>query len=312
MRRFALSLVVMTVFTMSASAQFRFGPDPGYFSPGIRINYVSRHLSITGYVGPQCGYRVYSPYAFAPVLVPTGYMPNTVILMQPRPANPVVTPARLLPNLPVVPPLQERTDVIVIRPRPGGANTPPPVRPAALKRAKQDQGFEPQPLLAPRAVREPADEAARQIKLGKSAFAAGEYGRALERFDRALALTPDRGEPYFLRSYAEQALAKYADAAASRLAGLKRQPDWPTTRFARQELYGPNSADAQLHSDQLRQAVAEFPHEPMLLFLLGCDCWFSGRQAEARAFLRQVQQLIADPKPLDAFLSERHEPAAPK
>jgi tetratricopeptide (TPR) repeat protein len=231
-------------------------------------------------------------------------MSNTVIITQPRIVTPPVRPAALLPNLPTVPPLDERDDVIVIRPKAGGVRNLPPPRAGVAKARKAEKPFDPPPILAPRAKRDAGAESARQMQLGKEAFAAKEYGRALERFEQALELTPNDAMLHFLRAQAEFALGKYADATASVLAGLKLRPEWPKEKFAPRELYGRNAAEAALHLDQLRQAVETNPNEPALLFLYGYQLWFDGRRGEAREFLRRALPMVADPKPIERFLQE--------
>lgn len=302
MRRMTLGILAALALTGTAAAQYPFG-GPHCFAPSVRFAFSSRNLHITGYISPA-GYRVYSPYMFTPYVLPAGFMSKTVIITQPRVVAPAVNPAALLPNLPTVPPLEEREDVIVIRPRAGGVRNLPPPRAGVAKARKADKPFDPPPMLAPRAKGNAADEAARHVQLSKESFAAMQYGRALERFEHAARLTPNDGLPHFLKAQAEFALGKYADAAASVLAGLKLRPDWPKEKFSPRELYGRNVAEAALHLDQLRQAVEANPNEPALLFLYGYELWFDGRRREAKEYFQRALPMVADPKPIERFLQE--------
>jgi tetratricopeptide (TPR) repeat protein len=298
----SMAFGVMLACTGLATAQFPFGPSPGCFGlSGVRFGYHGRNLNISGYVSPAFGYRYYSPYAFAPVLPASGYMSNTIVFVQPRVQAPI-RPADLLPNLPAVPPIEERDDVIVIRPKVGGVKNLPLPRDGAARKGPGDKLIDVAGLLAPRAAAGPANETARQIQLGREAFAAGEYGRAMERFERAAQLSPNDALPIFLRAAAEFALGKYTDAAATIVKGLKLRPDWPAEKFSIVELYGRNVAEAALHHEQLAQAVAANPAEPALLFLHGYHLWFRDRRVEAAGFFRQALPLTADTKPIERFL----------
>lgn len=307
MHRYMLALVVALSFTCGASAQYSFG-NGCFGPPGLRFAYSNRNISISGYVSPAFGYRYYSPYAFSPYVLPAGFMSNTVIITQPQVLSPI-NPAAMLPNLPTVPPLEEREDVIIIRPKAGGVRNLPPVREGVVK-PDRVKPFDPPPLIAPRAERGPAAESARQLQLGKEAFSKGEYGRALERFSQASRLAPNDAMTYFLKAQAEMALGKYAEAVASITAGMKQRPDWPREKFNPREVYGRNPAEALLHLDQLRQAVAANPNEPTLLFLYGYHLWFDGRRVEAKEQFKKALPLVTDPKLLELFLQEPDGPVA--
>src|SRR5438093_354088 len=58
---------------------------------------------------------------------------------------------------------------------------------------------------------DPAAEAARLVRRAREAFAAEQYGRAVERLDAAIAARPDDPLPYFLKAQAQFAAGQYAD-----------------------------------------------------------------------------------------------------
>jgi hypothetical protein len=226
-------------------------------------------------------------------------------------------------------------DPLVIKPRPKGAlklpdfpDGPPlppgapaggfrPVRPEDRMRAQQPvppdeappkvdpKNLPPRPDKPPRVPepeRHPKDEAARQVQIGKLAFAAQEYGRAAERFRDATRIAPREPTAYFLLAEAELALGKYREAVAAIHDGLRLKPDWPFDAFQPVELYGPNVPDHDDHIKQLREALERNPRDPALLFLTAYQLWFDGRQDEARPLFRKALPLVTDPRFIHLFL----------
>ena len=248
---------------------------------------------------------------FVPAFYSFGYpyvpVRPAVIIVTTRPLPPLapVDEPRRRDELPINP-----DEVIVIRPRPGGMKDLPPPRQAL---APPPMLPEPPPKIAavaPGVRQAPPPEAdkraenARQQKLGREAFAAGEYGRAAERFEQALRVDPNQALSYFLLAQAQFAMGKYRDAVASIHAGMKLQPDWPAAKFDPRELYGDNAGDHALHLERLRQAVERSPQEPALLFLFGVQLWFNNRRDDAKSYFRKALPNVADPKPIERFLAE--------
>jgi tetratricopeptide (TPR) repeat protein len=245
---------------------------------------------------------------------------NSSITIVTPPSNPTV----VITNPPPQAPQQSEMDLvnpIIFRPRPKPAEADEaplpgvpaggfrPVRPEDRMQAQQpaqpEKRGEEKP--APKERRpepelKPKDEAARQVTLGRKAFANQEYGRATARFQEAIRLNPDDALAYFLLAEADFALGKYREATAAIHDGLRRKADWPTSDFRPIELYGPNVADYAEHLDQLRQALKQNPRDPALLFLYAYQLWFDGRQDEARALFRQALPLVTEPRFLHLFL----------
>jgi tetratricopeptide (TPR) repeat protein len=147
-------------------------------------------------------------------------------------------------------------------------------------------------------------ESARQVRLGKEAFEALQYGRAIERCERAVAVAPDEALPYFMLAQARFAAGKYREAVAAIADGMKRRPDWPAARFQPRDLYGNNIGLFDNHLQALRQAVEAFPDDAGLLFLLGYELWFDGKKDEARRILEKAARRATDPTLIEAFLAE--------
>lgn len=148
---------------------------------------------------------------------------------------------------------------------------------------------------------DPARESARLMRLGREAFAEGEYGTAGQRFGRAADANPKAAEPLFLKAQAAFAAGAYADAVAAVRTGLKLDPAWPASAFDPKEPYGPDLGAFADHLAELRRTAAANPGDPVLEFLLGYQLWFVGERAEARKWFAAAAKRLADPGPIALF-----------
>jgi tetratricopeptide (TPR) repeat protein len=148
---------------------------------------------------------------------------------------------------------------------------------------------------------DPAKEAARLVAVGRAAFEAGEYGRALDQFERASAAEKKLAAPHFLKGQAAFAAGRYADAVAAIRAGLDLDPAWPASTFDPKEPYGANAAAFAGHLAELRKVVAANPGEPTLQFLLGYQLWFVGEKAESSKWFDLAAHRLDAPGPLEFF-----------
>lgn len=329
--KYARGLVALAVLAgsgLEARAQIAVAPLPGP-AIGLRsfgIGFGGKRLSLV--LGGYGGGPIYAGpgYGYGPYVI--GAPPAITIITQTQPA--VVNPPVIINNpLAAVPPQGEGDLVnpLIFRPRPkqpaGQADEAPlpgapaggfrPVRPEDRMRAQQPvppdgkaeekaRPFKERLPRPPEPELKPKEEAARQMTLGKQAFAAQEYGRAAARFQEAIRLAPGEVLAYFLLAQADFALGKYREATAAIHEGLRRKANWPTSDFRPIELYGANVADYTEHLDQLRQAQNQNPNDPVLLFLHAYQLWFDGRQDEARILFRQALPLVAEPRFLHLFL----------
>jgi tetratricopeptide (TPR) repeat protein len=202
-----------------------------------------------------------------------------------------------------------------LRPLPPEQLPPKPV-PAKPDAPKPDAPKPaPKPSAPPQLPRPPAPEDdpqaeyKRLLGLGRTAFAAQEYGRAAQRFQQATRIAPNQPLAHFLLAQVLLALGKYRDAVEAIHGGLARQPDWPTVRFQPLELYGPNVADYPEHLRRLEEVLQHHPDDPVLLFLYAYQLWFDGRKEEARLLFQRALPGAADPDVIQGFL--RALPAAP-
>src|SRR5262245_57037960 len=168
-----------------------YSPFVGPFGPYAPIAPVGFGSPVVGGWGPGFGPSVVGVGVVVPVPVP-------VIVEPPEPPEPKVPPPALFPKGDFVVIVPRKDDPIPIPlPLPGEkpmlpvekvAPVPKPVVPPLVP------AFDPlKPMVAVKAEvveTDPKKEAARLIKLGKASFAAGDYGRAAQHFERASTADP--------------------------------------------------------------------------------------------------------------------------
>jgi tetratricopeptide (TPR) repeat protein len=201
-------------------------------------------------------------------------------------------PAEEFDGQPPPVPLPPKADAPKPPPKVEQPKPPPKVEQPKPPPAKPPDAPKPPPE-PPKALDDPVAENARLVSLGRDAFAAGEYGRAAERFRKATTVAPAPPLAHFLLAQSLLALGKYREAVDAVHAGLAAQPDWPTGRFHARDLYGANAAEFTDHLKALEDALNRRADDPVLLFLYGYALWFDGRQDDAR--LRFRRALPADP-----------------
>ena len=188
---------------------------------------------------------------------------------------------------------------IIQAPQAPVAQARPPVIPGEFGPAPLP-ARKPLPIVPPRPV-EPVKpmlgqpDADRVAEAGRKAFAAGQYGRALELFQRAAAITPNEPSVVFLISQAQFALGKYREAVTAIAEGIALRVDWSDARFVSRDLYWKKPAIFDDHLLALRAAVEAFPADPGLLFLLGHELWFDGKREEAKQLVLKARKLGKGP-----------------
>lgn len=332
--RIALALALLLAAGRDAGAGVPLVSPPG--GGGISIGFTGRRISGSITIG-NFHSPYYTPYFAPPAFYGPAY-PGVTILGPPPPLT-VVIPVRVI--APALPPAEpERAavirdedfpDKIVIRPRPPQPVQPvkreepplaePPLRPLPGQAAGEFRPIQPDdrarvqperpaaPLLPDQPEKDPVAESARQVGLGKMAFAAKEYGRAERRFHRAAQVAPKEPLPHFLLAQARMAQGKYREATAAIHDGLRLFPDWPSIPYKVRDLYQEHPAEFDLHLKRLDEALRRHPDDPALLFLYAYHLWFDGRQAEARPLFQRAARLVTAPFFIDLFLLGQ--PAAP-
>lgn len=271
----------------------------------------SRALSLSSYFGSPYGFGYSSSFGSVTFLQP--YRPSTVIIVLPRGdaqssdrAGDDQPPEGVIRIRPRREREQEREKEAKPPERP--AQAPEPIPPPQPKdQPKPPPKEQPKPPPPPPRVDPPKDplaESARNLAVGKDAFAAGEYGRAFFRFRKAAEGAPDQALPHFLLAQALTALGKYRDAVSAIHVGLALDPTWPATGPRLAALYGPGDDEIALHLQQLDAARAQHPDDAVLLFLQAYILWFDGRKDDARPLFQKAAVLVPDRKDIDRFLQE--------
>jgi hypothetical protein len=339
--RLLLVVWVLFVGAIEARAQVFVWPSPigpaGVSGGGISISTHHKHFSLS--LSNSYGPHPVLPYPSGPVFNPysPGYPPMigrlTVIqgYSPPPPPPPVVvimpSPRREFDELP--PELPPRRQILADLPRP---DQPPeerplvgkdaggfrPIKPDERDRARRPIPAEPPPkpeapapkppeakppaMPLDKPLDDPKAEHARQIILGKDAFAHQAYGRAAQHFGRATTLLPGESMGHFLFAQALFALGKYREAVDAIHVGLRLQPDWPAAPFRPLELYDVHVVD---YSDQLKaleEILGQRPRDPVLLFLYAYQLWFDGRKDEAWLLFKRAAAVVPDKSDCERFL----------
>ena len=317
---------------------YPYGYGGGYpFRGGFGFSVGGPHFRVTGFsggfirrpvlVGPPFGvpfapFPIYRFNPFAPV-VPVGFWgtpfvggwgpgfgPSVVAVPVPVPVVVGNVPMDLPPlknDAVLFPKTTNPENFVVIVPRKGDPEPIPLPLPGKVAVPKIPAPLKPDPLKPAVPVKaevadpDPKKEAARLVKLGKAAFAAGDYGRAAEHFQRATTADPADGLAYFLHAQAKFAAGQYAAAVARIREGLARDPLWPNAPFNPPDLYGDRPERFVLHLIALKKTVAENPNQATLEFLLGYELWYSGDKVEADKLFRTAEKRLPMPGPIALF-----------
>jgi hypothetical protein len=272
---------------------------PGYYDPFLPYaRFRSTSITIINVTQPP-------PLLIVPPLLPDfdDFPPPRAELRGRIPAEPAAPPDRPAERPPVPNPFRQPPD------QPRAPAPQPPVQPAPKPEAPKPERPPPELPPPPQPEPNPRAEYDKQIALGKTAFANGEYGRAAHRFRLAIVAVPEEPMGQFLLAQALLALAKYQEAFEAIEVGLRQQPNWPLSRFRPLELYGDNVGDYPDHLARLEQLVRQQPDDPVLLFLYAYQLWFDGRQDEAIPLFQRAAPMLADKNAVERFLQAR--PPAP-
>jgi tetratricopeptide (TPR) repeat protein len=284
--RIAAVIAALLFFTSTSHAQFYggFGYRQAY-AFNFRVgpyNYFGAYRFGFGYTYPIYPAWYYTP---APAYWNPWPVQQPIVIQNIIQAGAAVPVANGRP--PVIPAEFEAPAKPAPKPPPKAAKPPPPpVIVPDLPKADRALG------------RADAD---RLAESGSKAFANGQYGRALELFRKAADITPNEPSAHYLVSQALFALGKYREAVAAIAVGVKLRDDWSEARFKSRNLYWKKPEAFDDHLKALRQAVAEFPQDASLLFLLGHQLWFDGKQDEARKLIEKARVIGKDQTPAGAF-----------
>ncbi len=257
------------------------------------------------FCGPVWGGPVWGGWGFplgepvwAPpgIIVPAGFVERNPIPQRPidQPIDRPFEPAPLA-RRPVEPtPQLDESRFIVIRP------SDKPREPEVIVSRPQFPKLEPAPkvpkievpvvpAIAMLPEKDPAQtEQDRLEELGRTAFASGQYGRAVERFRKASDLNPKDASPLFHLAQAYIALGKYHEAAKAIRSGLELRPNWPDAVFSPRTLYGANAKNYNEHLKNLTQTQTQFGNDLDLVLVVAYQLWFDGKKEEAKALFAKL------------------------
>jgi Tfp pilus assembly protein PilF len=307
MKPFPRSAAVAAVLLVTGASHAQF---VGGFGQRNVVGFHVRNGPFSSFTYVAGGYG----YGFGPIYgpVPSWYYgwPGIPVVTNPYVVQPAVTPPVVIQNIIQAPPVggPPAGQQGFVPPELGPA---PPAKPAArAPKVAAKVPVVPPPPPARVEVDEPARkplgraDADRLAEAGRKAFTAGQYGRALELFRRAVEIMPNEGSAHFLVSQAEFALGKYREAAAAVAAGMAVRPDWPDARFVARDLYWKTPELFDDHLKALRQAVEAFPDDAGLLFVLGHQLWYDGKPDEARVLFQKAVALTKWQSPAAKFLAK--------
>jgi hypothetical protein len=302
--RFAAAAVTVLVITNFSSAQVGGG---FHQRQGIAFQVRTGPNSSFTYVAGSYGfgfgpiYGPLPPWYYGQPGVPIVNNPFTV--QPPVVINNVVQVPPAAPPAAAPPPNRGPQVPAEFDPAPApGANPKPAAKPGRAAGPQKPAALMPDP---PKAVKLPGRaEADRAVETARKSFSEGQYGRAAELFARAADMTPNEPSALWLLSQAEFALGKYREAVDAIAAGMALRPDWSEARFNSRDLYWKKPELFDDHLKALRDAVASFPDDPILLFLLGHELWFDGKADEAKALMLKAKQLGNGKTPAEKFLTK--------
>lgn len=144
--------------------------------------------------------------------------------------------------------------------------------------------------------------ATRFIEFGDTHFRAQRYSDALSRYRKATEASPPNASALFRQGFALAALGRYALAADAFRRGLALEPDWPSSNFHLDQLYGRDRVAKEDHLEKLAQQATEHPEDADPLLLLGVYFHCDRQPGRAKPFLQRALQLTDDPATVQAFL----------
>ena len=271
----------------SSAIRTRFGPttiryrlvrDPffsPYFSgvyPAFGFSQVYSEVFAFGPPGTvfagQYGFGGFTPFAVEPV--PIVVLPPPVIFVPP-PVVVVPPPAAFAPRAELFNPRAPSPLIAPAAPRGETTDIPKRLVDQLVHRAR--------PTLAQRA------QAARLEGSGDRLFRDGHFDRAAERYQQALAQTPDNEELSFKRGEALIGVGRYDEAGRVLRDALRERPDWPFVAHDLRKFF-PDEDSIRRTLEALRREAQKPTADPDVPFLEAYIHYFSGQREAAEPIFR--------------------------
>jgi tetratricopeptide (TPR) repeat protein len=189
------------------------------------------------------------------------------------------------------------------RPAAGRAANP---QPAAARPRDRDQDLgaraadELKPLRP--APAKAVDLAWKLISFGDSYFGNRKFAEALDRYRKAAQSAPQVADAWFRQGFANAAMGHYDRAAKAIRHGLEIKPDWASSAFRLDDLFGDDTvAKKNLLDAMLKVAEAE-PANADVALLVGLYYHFDGKPEQASPFLRRAAETFGNDAAMKNFL----------
>jgi tetratricopeptide (TPR) repeat protein len=146
------------------------------------------------------------------------------------------------------------------------------------------------------------DSAWKLISFGDSFFGNRKFADALDRYRKAAQSAPQVADAWFRQGFANAAMGHYDRAAKAIRRGLEIKPDWASSGFRLDDLFGDDTvAKKNLLDAMLKVAEAE-PANADVSLLVGLCYHFDGKPEQAAPFLRQAAEVGGNGAALKNFL----------
>jgi tetratricopeptide (TPR) repeat protein len=167
---------------------------------------------------------------------------------------------------------------------------------------------------AGRAVRasnaEARDRAMRFVEFGDVQFESRQLAAAYERYQKATEAAPDLAEAYFRQGHTLVEMRRYEQAARVFRRGLDVQPDWPTSKFRLEKMYGNNRVASEAMLVTVTTRAAELPADVDLQFVAGVQHFFDGQFEKARPYFEGARRRGEPARYVEGFLKIVVQPVA--
>ncbi len=169
----------------------------------------------------------------------------------------------------------------------------PPQAAAAAPAARPQPNFADAPAAPPPSDAKTRAKAWRIIDQGDADFAQQRFAQAIDHYRDAAAAARDVAETVFRQGHVLAAEGHYADAVKQYRRGLEIDPDWATSDFVLDQLFGENKFRKAAEFRVMERTLAAHPHDPDLLIVLGVWHYFDGQKEAAGDELRRAAALLA-------------------
>jgi len=143
------------------------------------------------------------------------------------------------------------------------------------------------------------------ITFGDGYFAKKQYINASERYRTASRQTNTVADAWFRQGFALAALGKYEQAAKAFRHGLEINPDWATSDFHLNDLYGTEDEEKKTKIDAMEAAAASQANDPDVAFVVGVHLYFDGQPDKAAPFFRKAAQISGNDADVKGFATAK-------